>query len=304
MKKQTLKAGAFGLASLLFSTASFSWDHTVASQGPNGDQWAVITSGTATPPFNFPYAECGIGAHQSPVAINLTAATLSFNPVTDAIDINPPSSLERRSNLLAFDYGHNLSSGTAPDNFEFFNSGHVAEVSFGTGYMGKMLVGNDSFPLVQFHFHTPSEHVLVTDTSPAPIQYAGELHFVHQRADGKLAVLAVLLDDTYDQANPALQTVLNNMPKTANTTCPSSTNPTGCPAILNPRALLPNTTRIYSYAGSLTTPPCSEGVNWYVLAEPLPVARSQIQGLQNLYANSNRFAQNSNSRAIAIQRNR
>jgi carbonic anhydrase len=80
--------------------------------------------------------------------------------------------------------------------YVFRNTGHAVQVSFSKLYPGRLLVGKDVCPLVQFHFHTPSEHIVVTDKYPAERQYRAELHFVYQRDDGGFLVLGVITDDS------------------------------------------------------------------------------------------------------------
>jgi carbonic anhydrase len=225
----------------------------------------------------YPYAECGIGAHQSPVAIDLTTN-------------NPADLTVATSEDLASRLNIQYVSDSTPI---FFNSGHAAQVNMPTNYTGKLFVGRDAYPLIQFHFHAPSEHTI--QTNQGITQYAGELHFVHTRADGKMVVLGVFLDDTANVSNSAFQEILDNTPTTGG---PPNT-PTGIR--LNPMALLPkDKTKIYTYAGSLTTPPCSEGVNWYVLSEPLKVSSAQITQLQGIYNNSNRYTQSINGRVVKV----
>jgi carbonic anhydrase len=217
-----------------------------------------------------PYAECSIGSHQSPVDLSSI-------------------SHERPSDSLRIDYKRDMS----PD---FFNSAHAAQVNLPSTYPDKLFVNRDAFPLIQFHFHAPAEHVIGSKTFPA------ELHFVHIRADGKMAVLGVLLDAQGDKENTELQKVLDNMPRTP------ATHDTNSGAQLRLSALLPtNKVRFFSYAGSLTTPPCSEGVDWYVLAEPLKISNNQLaelvsfsQYLEGAGLHNNRFPQNLNGRVVML----
>ncbi len=281
MKKISFHAGILSITALPFSSALLAapeWDHTVSSQGTTGDAWgALIDTTKTTAPLMYPYAECGIGSHQSPIAIDLT--TNNPNDLTEV-------KAEKLSSPVSFQY----ITDSTPD---FFNSGHAAQVNLPSNYSGQLVIGKDSYPLIQFHFHAPSEHTL--QTNQGITQYAAELHYVHTRADGKMAVLGVFLDDTENVPNSTFQTILDNMPTVAGAT----NAPTGIQ--LNPTALLPkNKTTLYTYAGSLTTPPCSEGVNWYVLSEPLKVSTGQIAQLQTIYNNSNRSTQAINSRVVEI----
>jgi carbonic anhydrase len=216
-------------------------------------------------PMMYPYAECGIGSHQSPVDVSGHADGKPANP-------------------LKFKY----ETEAAPD---FFNSGHAVQVNVSSKYMGHLYVGKEAYPLIQFHFHAPSEHIKGAKHFPA------ELHFVHIREDGKMAVLGILLDDQEDETNSEFQKVLDNVPAT-----PSTHNQnTGIK--IHPMLLLPeHKSDVFSYAGSLTTPPCSEGVNWYVLSEPVKVSRSQITQLENIYSENNRAPQDLNGRTVMFNK--
>ena len=97
-------------------------------------------------------------------------------------------------------------------NPDFFNSGHAAQVNLPISYTGKLWVGRDAYPLIQFHFNAPSEHTVQTNQGVK--QYGGELYFVHTRPDGKIVVLGVFLDDNDNKANSTFQEILDNMPAT------------------------------------------------------------------------------------------
>ena len=154
---------------------------------------------------------------------------------------------------------------------DFFNSGHAVQVQplDPKTYPGTLSIGRDVYPLVQFHFHSPSEHVVGTK------HFAAELHYVHIRSDGRMAVIGVLIEEG-TKPNPYLQTILDNTPHE-----PNAHNTTSG-LWIDPLRLLPSPQRgvFYTYAGSLTTPPCSEGVAWYVLNKPITATAEQIQQLQ------------------------
>ena len=117
-----------------------------------------------------------------------------------------------------------------------------------------------------------------------------EVHFVHKSADGELAVVGVLMEAGAD--NLALREPWAIMPKRA-----------GRPrrderALINARDLLPRDTGYYRYMGSLTTPPCSEGVNWYVLTPPISVGMNQIKKFAAAVGANNRPTQTVNNRLV------
>lgn len=181
------------------------------------------------------YRLCASGLMQSPVDLGSVAATGSI--------------------AIATDY--------RPVPLSVLNNGHT--VQFNTPGAGTLTGGGTSFELLQVHFHTPSEHV--RDGRHAPL----EAHFVHRAADGRLAVLGVMVEE--GPANPALATVIAHMPKVkADAVAPDG-------VMVDPAGLLPRDRALYRYMGSLTTPPCSEGVNWHVLATPVTASKEQIAAL-------------------------
>jgi carbonic anhydrase len=145
------------------------------------------------------------------------------------------------------------------------NNGHTIQLNFDDG--GALKVGPDSYKLVQFHFHHPSEHLI--DGKPA----AMEIHFVHRNEAGKLAVIGVLVKP--GKPNSAFAKIIAAAPASAG-------EPVKAPGA-DPRGLLPKSRGYYYYSGSLTTPPCSETVEWIVLKQPIEVAESDIAAFAKLY---------------------
>lgn len=318
MNTYSIKVIALSILSIVLSgpANASNWDHSTliqeGGQGYDGTFWATVEglSSSNSAAFKFPYAECAIGSHQSPIAINLTSnpIPLILNPITKSSDNNPPAEPERRADSLVVRYAPSVSTsekaaiGTDQGNaYVFRNTGHAVQVSFSAGYPGKLIIGKDVYPLVQFHFHTPSEHLVIKGQYPAGHQYSGELHFVHQREDGKLAVLGIFLDGSHGSTseNPILKNIIENTPEEHDA---YNTGGSGIP--LDPAKLIPaENESVFTYAGSLTTPPCSEGVSWYVMSEPLRVAQSQIRQLQKFFTmNNNRIIQNTNSRTVEIHK--
>jgi carbonic anhydrase len=140
------------------------------------------------------------------------------------------------------------------------NNGHTIQVNVDPG--SKLQIDKDSYDLLQFHFHRPSEEKI--DGKPA----AMVAHFVHKSAAGKLAVVGVLLNEGAE--NPTLKAVWAAAPKAEGPEVVVKG------ARLNPAALLPKSLNYYSFEGSLTTPPCSEGVAFYILKAPSTMAKAQI----------------------------
>lgn len=124
------------------------------------------------------------------------------------------------------------------------------------------------FGLAQVHFHTPSEHTFAGETYPLVA------HFVHVADNGALAVLGILFDT--GDANEELDKVINAARS-------AGVEPTEVAGVtFDPSALVPDELEVFRYMGSLTTPPCSEGVNWHVVSEPMTASAGQIRALEGL----------------------
>ncbi|MBN8828238.1 MAG: carbonic anhydrase family protein [Sphingobacteriia bacterium] len=138
-----------------------------------------------------------------------------------------------------------------------------------------ILINDKKYNLVQFHFHNLSEHTLNSK------KYDMELHLVHQNEDDTLAVIGILIKE--GKSHSEIKKLLNyhpdkNIPE-------NSTN-------INLGRLLPNNSNIYNYVGSLTTPPCTEGVNWLVMDKPIEASIDEITALRNLIKFNSRPIQN------------
>lgn len=190
------------------------------------------------------------------------------------VDLARPARVES-VNGLNFDYKH------APLVVE--NNGHTIQVK---NPWGRLYIGEDEYELLHYHFHAPSEHVIGTATFPL------ELHLVHRASNGKAAVVGVLFRE--GRENEAFQTILDNAPYIETSIVAQM--------MLNPRGLLPaRKNRFYTYGGSLTTPPCSEGIDWYVLTQPVDVSSSQIQQFRRFYSDNVRKIQPLNQRTVSLK---
>jgi carbonic anhydrase len=161
------------------------------------------------------------------------------------------------------------------------NNGHTIQLNFARG--NTLKVGSDSYELVQFHFHHPSEHTIAGKSSPM------EAHFVHRDATGALAVVGVMM--TAGKANPTFGKIIATMP-------PKEGEPVKADAAIEPAKLLPAHLPYYRYAGSLTTPPCSEVVNWLLVREPIQVAKADIDAFAKLFPMNARPVQKDNRRFL------
>ena len=200
--------------------------------------------------------QCAAGSRQSPIDIR------------DGIKVE----LEK----IAFDY--------RPSGFAVLDTGHTVQVNVAPGNV--LQVMGRRFELLQFHFHRPSEERINGR------QFDMVAHLVHKDADGKLGVLAVLLDRGPDDKPHALvQTIWNNLPL-------EKGQPLTAPGQLDVSLLLPEDRSYFTYMGSLTTPPCSEGVLWMVMRTPAALSAQQLAIFSKLYPMNARPLQAGSGRLI------
>lgn len=166
---------------------------------------------------------------------------------------------------------------------DIVNNGHSVQISYAPGSM--LSVDGHVFELKQFHFHAPSENRINGKSFPL------EVHIVHEDQDGNLAVVAALYED--GAADPLLSKLWDAVPAEEGAKA-------ALPAGLNVMGLLPSDRDYYRYNGSLTTPPCSEGVWWLVMKQQKTVSPEQVQRFANVlgFAN-NRPLQPVNARVVA-----
>jgi carbonic anhydrase len=138
-------------------------------------------------------------------------------------------------------------------------------------------VGDKQYTLTQFHFHRPSEEKIDGKT------YDMVVHLVHADQDGNLAVVAILLES--GKNNPLIQELWNDLPKEKEKEERLDT------VMINAANLLPADVGYYSFSGSLTTPPCSENVIWFVLKHPITVTGEEIEQFAKLYRHDARPTQ-------------
>ncbi len=200
------------------------------------------------------YLPCGEGLNQSP--IDLTGAVVAALP--------PIRFMYQSSELDILDNGHTIQVDYQPGSY--------------------ISVGEKDYNLVQFHFHSPSEHTV--DGLPSDMV----AHLVHTDADGKLLVVAILMEARGD--SPLVQTILNYVPEAEG----MRSKPAG--VTINVMDFIPAMASYFSYTGSLTTPPCSEGVLWIVPQSPVLVSVAQVDQYNSLYPRSTRPVQPLNDRVI------
>ena len=171
----------------------------------------------------------------------------------------------------------------AKSSKEIVNNGHTIQVNMEAG--DTLTVDGISFDLKQFHFHTPSENHI--DGKSFPL----EAHFVHLDKDGNIAVLALMFEE--GKENTQLAKVWEKMPKEADAKSELKLDQIAS-------SLLPESKEYYRFNGSLTTPPCTEGVRWLVLKTPATISKAQVEKfLHTMHHPNNRPIQATNARVIA-----
>jgi carbonic anhydrase len=173
-----------------------------------------------------------------------------------------------------------------PSTLHIINNGHTIEIDYAPGSF--MRVGDKRYELKQFHFHHPSEETIKNKRFPM------EVHLVHSDADGHLAVVSVLLEE--GSANSLVQMLWGFAPKTPG---PEKTDDN---LQINAADLLPANRSYFSFAGSLTTPPCTEGVSWFVLRTPETISKRQEATFAEFYLYDERPTQSLNGRTVLVSK--
>jgi len=218
------------------------------------------------------------GKHGGPAewgGLDHAFASCQLGKVQSPIDIRDAKAADLPA--IKFDY--------KPAPLKVIDNGHTIQVNYPPG--STIDVGGTRYELVQFHFHKPSEEKIDGKA------HAMVAHLVHKGSDGSLAVVAVLLDLGSD--NPTLRTVWSHLPKRKEKEVATATT-------IDAAALLPEDKGYYTFAGSLTTPPCSEGVRWFVLKTAMTVTANELTAFAKLYPMNARPTQPLNGRAIEATR--
>ena len=175
---------------------------------------------------------------------------------------------------IEFDYK------TSPLNI--IDNNHTIQIDYAPGSF--ITVNGHRYQLVQFHFHRPSEERLDGKRFPMVA------HLVHKDSDGKLAVVAVLLAS--GPQNPLIKTLWNNLPREKEREISVEK------VEISVADLLPRDKAYYTFQGSLTTPPCTEGVTWLVLKQPASISGDEVDRFSKLYPMNARPVQPLNGREI------
>ncbi|KZP22746.1 carbonic anhydrase [Athelia psychrophila] len=248
----------------LSAISALSFIHVAIASCAHGAEWiypfsagitpAAFSYGTTTGPLNWHNLNannslCGNGTNQSPILLNTTSSLAPSGSITLAV---PPAR-----------------------NVVFENIGTNVEVVMN----GTLKAGNAAWNLKQFHFHTPSEHRVNL------VHYEAEMHLVFTAADGsaKITVLAFLIQIGPDSDYPFLENIFSHL-----SSIPNPGQITQVPTVdMGDFVGHANEMSYYQYTGSLTTPPCSEGVSWYIATIPIPLYVMTYRNLKNTIGTSN-----------------
>ncbi|MCF6253967.1 MAG: carbonic anhydrase family protein [Thiomicrorhabdus sp.] len=201
------------------------------------------------------FATCKTGKEQSP------------------IDIRPTQDIAQSD--VTFDY--------QTSSMSILNNGHTVQVNFDKG--SSISFKGTKYNLLQVHFHTPSENLLMGESYPL------EAHFVHASDDGQLAVVAVLINE--GQESGFIQKVVDHMPS-------SKTAAKAVEGVsLSSLDFIPSQKGHFGFKGSLTTPPCSEGVQWLMMKAQTTASKAQIDALHAVMHDNNRPIQPLNGRTVS-----
>jgi carbonic anhydrase len=202
--------------------------------------------------------------------------TCSLGQVQSPIDIRSDQAEPATLDPITFAY--------KPSPLKIIDNGHTIQVNYAPG--SSIAVGGARYELLQFHFHRPSEERV--NGKP----YDMVAHLVHKDTAGKLAVVGVLLEKGAQR--PVLQAVFDHLPG-------EKGKEVAVPGVsIDLTTLLPNNRAYYTFTGSLTTPPCSEGVTWFVLKQPSQVSADQVARFGQIYAMNARPVQPLNGRRVRV----
>ncbi len=199
------------------------------------------------------FENCGMQEGQSPINID-----------DNVINADIPD--------LVFDY--------TSQPLNIINSGYNIRVDYDGGTLN---TGSDTYNVIQFHFHAPSENTVKGERFPM------EMHVVHQNKAGELAVVGVKIKE--GKKHEAMQPILDHVPAKPGQAKYND-------VMINVTDLLPESKLYYLFTGSLTVPPCSPGVRWHVMKEPIELSAEQIKVITDLYPNNSRPLQNRGNRLI------
>ena len=183
----------------------------------------------------------------------------------------------QHTNLPAILFAYNTLSNT------IINNGHTIQVNINDG--STITIDDTEFSLKQFHFHSPSENEINDKHFPL------EAHFVHVDSAGDIAVVALMFQE--GEENAALKKIWDKLPLAEGEKTTLNLQPSDV------TALLPQKRAYYRFDGSLTTPPCTEGVRWFVMKQAVTISKAQVEAFTHLMHHANnRPIQKLNARKI------
>ena len=237
---RTLTLGLVTVYTILISLQGIAQDHKTEHHWDYGSELGPSHWAELSPDFRV----CGTGHRQSPIDIENT----------------------KKAELpeIVFDY--------KPSPLRIVDNGHTIMVNYAPG--SYVTVGDDRYQLKQFHFHRPSEEKI------AGKGFDMSAHLVHDNGNGKLLVVAILLQSGED--NALIEELWKDLPKE------KTKEKVWDGVTINLSQILPKERIYYTFAGSLTTPPCSENVTWIVLKHPMSISPAEIAQFSKLYRNDAR----------------
>jgi len=194
--------------------------------------------------------------------------------VESPINIDPLTTVKAHLSNLTFIY--------TPFNFKIVNTGHTIQI-INTNNTNKLIINNIAYNFTQLHFHHISEHTI------NGINTDMELHLVHQDSNNNLLVLSVMLKK--GAPSSSIENIWAHIPPVIGQEIETS-------ILLDLDKLIPVNKKYYTYKGSLTTPPCTAGVNWIIFKEPMPISQKQIEKFTKEYENNARPIQPLNNRIV------
>lgn len=179
----------------------------------------------------------------------------------------------------------NIQLHYGPTLLSLVNNGHSIQANAESN-RNKLVIEGRKYELAQFHFHSPSEHELNGQS------YDMEMHLVHQDKNGNFAVLGLMIKE--GKENKLLKPLWGRLPKE------KTEEPIAINESVDLRVLVPSNHKLFYYKGSLTTPPCTEGVEWVVLTSPIEMSKEQIFTYKQIFPKSNRPVQPLNKREVLL----
>ena len=222
----------------------------------------------------------GYGAEDGPAnwgKLSPDYALCSSGKAQTPIDLVPPAVVVAGTHTPAPE----LEPGHGERALSLLDNGHTIQVTDTGGT--RLTLDGVRYELLQFHFHDPSEHTIGGRSYPM------ELHLVHTSADGRLAVVGVLIEQGAE--NVALAPLFRTLPA-------KTGEHKELKLAIDLAQVLPRDHGAFRYAGSLTTPPCSEGVQWLVLEHPITLSREQIAAFTAIVGDDHRPVQPLNGRTV------